>query len=84
MQRRRLELEASAPPDERDEDGESSHQPSAPSIGPSQVSTLQPSAPMLDDDDEGLVDAVRRGRVVPGATSGDERSHRDSLPGYQR
>jgi hypothetical protein len=39
---------------------------------------------MLDDDDEGLVDAVRRGRVVPGATSGDERSHRDSLPGYQR
>jgi hypothetical protein len=84
MQRRRLELEASAPPDERDEDGEPSHQPLAPSVGPSQVSNLQPSAPMLDDDDEGLVDAVRRARIAPGATSSAERSHRDSLPGYQR
>jgi hypothetical protein len=85
MQRRRLELEASAPPDERDEDGEPSHRPSAPPIGLTQVSTLQPSAPMLDDEDEGLVDAVRRGRnAAPSAPPSDERTHRESLPGYQR
>jgi hypothetical protein len=84
MQRRRLQLERSAPPDERDEDGQSSHQPSAPSVGPSHESTLLPSAPMLDDEDEGLVDAVRRGRSAPNGQSSDDTSRRESLPSYQR
>ncbi|KAF2831955.1 hypothetical protein CC86DRAFT_365864 [Ophiobolus disseminans] len=81
MQRRRLEMERSAPPDERDEEGESSQQPSAPPAPSHAPSNLVPSAPTLDDDDEGLVDAVRRGRSAP-REDGQGRS--EALPEYQR
>jgi hypothetical protein len=84
MQRRRLEMERSAPPEEHDEDGEPSRQPPVPSIGASHDSHLLPSAPILDDDDEGLVDAVRRGRGAPAGQRSDDPSRRESLPGYQR
>ncbi|KAL5117202.1 ph-response sensor protein [Pleosporales sp. CAS-2024a] len=85
MQRRRLELEQSAPPNELDEEAESSsHGPSAPPLlGTHCIVRLLPSAPVLDDDDEGLVDAVRRGRNVP--NSGDDRRRRsEALPEYHR
>jgi hypothetical protein len=84
MQRRRLEMERSAPPVEPDEDGGPSHQPSAPSIGANHDPNLLPSAPVLDDEDEGLVDAVRRGRRAPTGQDSNDQSQRESLPGYQR
>jgi hypothetical protein len=82
MQRRRLEMEQSAPPDGRDEGGESSHRPSAPPASSHQNPNLMPSAPVLDDDDEGLVDAVRRGRTA--LNGGDGRRRSEALPEYQR
>lgn len=81
MQRRRLELERSAPPDERDEEGESSQQPSAPPMGGHANLSLVPSAPALDDEDEDLVDAVRRGRSAPHDA---DRRQSEALPEYQR
>jgi hypothetical protein len=67
LQRRRLEMERSAPPTDHDEEGEGepSHAPSAPPL------SLSPSAPMLHEDDEDLVGAVRPGRS-------------EALPEYQR
>ncbi|PSN65622.1 hypothetical protein BS50DRAFT_63310 [Corynespora cassiicola Philippines] len=92
MQRRRLEIEASAPPTQISDD----EQPSAPPTTDMQHLTLAPSAPMLDDDDEGLVDAVRPGRggasnssnngagsSNAGASSPSKR-HSEALPEYQR
>lgn len=81
MQRRRLEMEESAPPDERGEEGESSHRPSAPPVSSHHTPTLQPSAPILDDEDEGLVDGIRRDRRAP---AGDDRRRSEALPEYQR
>jgi hypothetical protein len=83
MQRRRLELERSAPPGERDEEATSSLRPSAPPVNENAHGNthLVPSAPMLDDDDEGLVDAVRRGRSTP---LDGERRQSEALPEYQR
>ncbi|KAF1950735.1 hypothetical protein CC80DRAFT_426211 [Byssothecium circinans] len=97
LQRRRLELETSAPPLDEVEPGSttaaasSSEGASATSPPPPPASALQsvnlglglglaPSAPMLDDDDEGLVDAVRPGR---GARQ-QQRGGSEALPEYQR
>lgn len=86
LQRRRLEMERSAPPGEPDEQGESSHieRPSAPPIDGMQSLSLDPSAPTLDDDDEGLVDAVRRGRLPPPNDEGENRRISEALPEYHR
>jgi len=84
MQRRRLEMERSAPPEDLDEEsGPSQHlRPSAPPpVDQLRNMRLAPSAPVLDEDDEGLVDAMR------GAGSGGSSSHRpvsEALPKYHR
>ncbi|KAF2134230.1 hypothetical protein P153DRAFT_372679 [Dothidotthia symphoricarpi CBS 119687] len=73
LQRRRLKMEASAPPDDHDDEGESSRAP---------AQRIQvPSAPILDEDDEGLVDGMpgRRARISP-----DDRRKSEALPEYQR
>jgi hypothetical protein len=81
MQRRRLELERSAPPDEQDEESETPQQPSAPPTNVSAIPHLVPSAPRLDDDDEGLVDAVRRGRSTQPE---EDRRRSETLPEYRQ
>jgi hypothetical protein len=83
MQRRRFEMERSAPPDDWDEEGESSQHPSALPIDVHHNPDLVPSAPVLDDDDEGLVDAVRRGRSAPNDQPSNDRKS-EALPVYQR
>ncbi|KAF2474671.1 uncharacterized protein BDR25DRAFT_111004 [Lindgomyces ingoldianus] len=81
LQRRRLEMERSAPPDE---DFDQSHgppaRPSAPPTAGMQNMTLAPSAPVLDEDDEGLVGPVRS------SGSGEETGRRasEALPIYKR
>jgi hypothetical protein len=82
MQRRRLELEQSAPPEERDEEHESSRQPSAPPTSSRHNPVLVPSAPTLDDDDEGLIEAVRQGRSMTSTV--DDKRRSEVLPEYQR
>jgi hypothetical protein len=79
-------MERSAPPNEQDEqeEGETSHQPSAPPISAPNDSNLMPSAPILDDDDEGLVDAVRRGRSTPSGQQNNVGRRSEALPEYQR
>jgi hypothetical protein len=80
LQRRRLEMETSAPPTDSPDDGPSSHAPAAPPQRAMQNLALAPSAPVLDDEDEGLVDAVHRVRSrQPG-----EQDAGEELPGYQR
>lgn len=90
LQRRRLEMERSAPPTDHDDDaGPSSLSPSAPPpssiphINGMQNLTLAPSAPVLDEDDEGLVDAMRAGRSQPQPASTDRRGS-EALPQYER
>ncbi|KAI0592372.1 pH-response regulator protein palF/RIM8 [Pyrenophora tritici-repentis] len=81
LQRRRLEMERSAPPPpEQDEEGASSYAPSAPPLHRIHSSHLAPSAPVLDDEEEDLVDAVRRGR---GPAEASKRQS-EALPEYQR
>ncbi|KAF1942688.1 hypothetical protein EJ02DRAFT_401869 [Clathrospora elynae] len=82
LQRRRLEMERSAPPAEQDE-GESSQRFSALPLNSMQSFTLAPSAPMLNDDDEGLVGAVRPERSTQGAVEVSRRVS-EALPEYQR
>lgn len=84
LQRRRLELESSAPPEHGDEEGESSHAPSAPSAGAHGRANLMPSAPVLDDEDEGFVHAVSRGRGAPSSQERDDRRRSEALPEYRR
>lgn len=79
LQRRRLQLERSAPPADP-EDASSSHVPSAPPTHAMQNLGLAPSAPTLDDDDEGLVSAVRPG---PSRTH-SEAPQSEQLPEYHR
>ncbi|KAI4618541.1 hypothetical protein J4E80_005143 [Alternaria sp. BMP 0032] len=83
MQRRRLEMERSAPPTDHDEDGESSHAPSAPPLDRMRTLQLVPSAPALNDEDEDLVGAVRPGRSTQGAPQ-DSRRQSEALPEYRR
>jgi hypothetical protein len=80
LQRRRLEMETSAPPLDSAEDDPSLQGPSIPPLLDVQSLSLAPSAPMLDDEDEGLVDAVRhvRSRRMDGKGGGEE------LPEYKR
>lgn len=85
MQRRRLEMESSAPPpaQEASEEGESSQGPSAPPVNSMRSrgfapGHLAPSAPMLDDDDEDLAAAITPVR------SRAERPVSEALPQYQR
>jgi hypothetical protein len=91
MQRRRLEMESSAPPPAHDEEGESSQGPSAPPLSNGVHALhlapghLAPSAPMLDEDDEGLITAITpvRSRANP-IESARERPVSEALPEYQR
>jgi hypothetical protein len=76
-------MERSAPPTDHDEDGEPSHAPSAPPLDRMQSLQLAPSAPMLNDDDEDLVGAVRPGRSTQG-TLQDHRRESEALPEYRR
>ena len=78
LQRRRLAMETSAPPENNHEDDTQTQTPSAPPIQ-RQHSNFAPSAPVLDEDDEGLVGAVRAERNA-------ESSRRVSevLPVYER
>ncbi|KAF2797669.1 hypothetical protein K505DRAFT_234947 [Melanomma pulvis-pyrius CBS 109.77] len=80
LQRRRLAMETSAPPEENHEDDVGDMTPSAPPPSQRQHLNVAPSAPVLDEDDEGLVGAVRSGR------GSDDASRRGSeaLPVYQR
>jgi hypothetical protein len=79
LQRRRLAMETSAPPDERDEDDSRTQTPSAPPTLQRQRSNLAPSAPVLDEDDEGLVDAVTDERNAESS-----RRVSEALPLYER
>lgn len=86
LQRRRLEMERSAPPPpEHDDEAEPESQPpSAPPVNNGmQGLSLAPSAPMLDEDDEGLIGAVRRGRSAQGPVQ-QRRRGSEALPEYQR
>jgi hypothetical protein len=74
LQRRRLEMERSAPPTDQDDEG-------GPSAPPLHSFNLAPSAPVLHEDDEGLVDAVRSGRSTQGR---EERRTSEALPEYRR
>ncbi|KAF2645746.1 hypothetical protein P280DRAFT_128474 [Massarina eburnea CBS 473.64] len=81
LQRRRLEMEASVPPtDDAGPSASSSEALSAPPTSEMSNLGLAPSAPILDEDDEGLVDAVRPGRRQQqgGQVTGE------TLPEYQR
>lgn len=80
LQRRRLEMETSAPPGGDDTEDHPSQGPSVPPTSAVQNMALAPSAPVLDEDDEGLVDAVRPG------TSRQQSGRRTSeaLPVYER
>ncbi|KAF2185096.1 hypothetical protein K469DRAFT_577954 [Zopfia rhizophila CBS 207.26] len=80
LQRRRLEIERSAPPEEAEEDGIPSQGPSQPRTTGIQNMVLAPSAPVLDEEDEGLVGPVRA------SGSGEETGRRASeiLPVYER
>jgi len=79
LQRRRLAMEASAPPEEAEEDA-LQRTPSAPPTSHVQHANLVASAPVLDDDDEDLVGAVRSG----GRTGEPSRRVSEALPVYQR
>ncbi|KAF1832909.1 hypothetical protein BDW02DRAFT_501983 [Decorospora gaudefroyi] len=78
LHRRRLEMESSAPVIDEDEEGEPSY---GPSLNGLHSSDLPPSAPMLNDDDEDMVDAMRPGRR---AEEESGRRQREALPEYQR
>ncbi|CAI6341657.1 unnamed protein product [Periconia digitata] len=84
LQRRRLEMETSAPPtdthDHSEEQNVSQGGPSAPPTEGILNLMLEPSAPVLDEDDEGLVDAVRPGQERQSGASGG----REALPEYHR
>ena len=81
MQRRRLEMESSAPPPaDHYDSGESSAGPSAPPTNGMHSMHLAPSAPMLDDDDEELAAAITPVR----SRAPNERPVSEALPEYQR
>jgi len=81
LQRRRLEIERSVPPcDHENEDAVSVRaQPCAPSSTNSRSLSLRPSAPVLNEDDEGIIgaEAAAGGQGLPGEGS-------EALPVYQR
>ncbi|KAF2016020.1 hypothetical protein BU24DRAFT_462224 [Aaosphaeria arxii CBS 175.79] len=74
LQRRRLELERSAPPDDREGEATSS----APPVTGTENQSVAASAPVLNEEDEGLVGAMR-----PARTNGNG-SPSETLPVYQR
>jgi hypothetical protein len=76
LQRRRLEMERSAPP-EHDEDDTPG--PSAPPTHMMQNMSLGPSAPVLEDHDEDLV-----GPVEGSSGRGHARKPSEALPVYER
>jgi hypothetical protein len=73
-------METSAPPMDNTEDHSSPQGSSAPPLPNMQNLALAPSAPVLNDEDEGLVDAVRPVR----SRQPDEQSGGEELPGYHR
>lgn len=76
LQRRRLEMERSAPPEEHEDEAPS---PSAPPTSNMENMTLAPSAPILEEDDEGLV-----GPVGPSGSNDTGRRGSEALPVYRR
>ncbi len=82
LQRRRLEMERSAPPEDH-EDAGSSQQHFALGVGGTGAPMMTPSAPVLDEEDEDLVGAVRPGRSLPEHTNNNRRVS-EALPEYQR
>ncbi|ORY16280.1 or S-antigen, N-terminal domain-domain-containing protein [Clohesyomyces aquaticus] len=83
LQRRRLELERSAPPPDHDDDDDTpaTARPSAPPpTAEMQNLGLAPSAPVLHEDDEGLVGPVSA--TGSGEETGRRRS--EALPVYER
>lgn len=74
LQRRRLDMEASAPPEDHDEDAVGPG-PSGPPLPAMHNMTLAPSAPVLDEEDEVLVGSQQ-------ASLGRRVS--ETLPAYQR
>ncbi|KAL6706885.1 ph-response sensor protein [Coniothyrium glycines] len=85
LNRRRLEMERSAPPTDHDDDADAgqSHTPSAPPMDAMQTAAFAPSAPRLDEEDEGLVDAMRAGRSNTSAGASN-RGVSEALPQYER
>ena len=77
-------MERSAPPEEQEVDSSQRQGPSAPHVDGMQSLNLAPSAPVLDDDDEGLVDAVRQARNASRSDVPDDRRVSEALPEYQR
>lgn len=85
LQRRRLELERSAPPETTEDDAPAAAAaagPSAPPTSDMQTLTLAPSAPILEEEDEGLVGPVISG--PSGRNGGHGHSNSEALPVYQR
>ncbi|EUC33207.1 hypothetical protein COCCADRAFT_36965 [Bipolaris zeicola 26-R-13] len=83
LQRRRLEMERSAPPTDHDDEGGPSNGASAPPPHTLTSSHLAPSAPMLNDDDEYLVEAVRPVRSRQDLPESSRRQS-EALPEYRR
>lgn len=79
LQRRRLEMERSAPPGENGEEAASSRSPSAPPVNAMRNMNLAPSAPVLDEEDEDLVGAMRRAQ-----STARTQSEGEALPEYHR
>jgi hypothetical protein len=80
LQRRRLEMETSAPPMDSADDAALPQGPSAPPLPNMQNLALAPSAPDLDDEDEGLVEAVRPVR----SRQPTQQDVLEELPEYHR
>jgi hypothetical protein len=83
LQRRRLLMERSAPPGPDDAVVPG---PSAPPVAEMQDMSVAPSAPVLDEDDEGLVGPVgpAGGSNVSGHQHHTARKPSEDLPVYQR
>lgn len=81
LQRQRLQTEASAPPPNDAEDVQPSHGPSTLAGSPARITPLLPSAPILNDEDEDLVDAMRPIHIADGGSS---TRVDDTLPEYHR
>ncbi|KAH7132052.1 hypothetical protein B0J11DRAFT_215718 [Dendryphion nanum] len=81
LQRRRLKLERSAPPGTLSEGDYQDAGPSAPPISDMQTLTLAPSAPILEEEDEDLVESIIR---PSGSAQREARPMSEALPVYQR
>ncbi|KAF2280919.1 uncharacterized protein EI97DRAFT_366554 [Westerdykella ornata] len=84
LQRRRLQLETSAPPDD-DEDVGDSAGPSAPSVEGVRDLAIRPCAPNAQRDGEGpRAESRQHGERHEGSNSGNRDSQEEALPAYRR